>query len=231
MTPEEFLAKAREYGLTIRTSSTGLITLEKLFTPGSAGAYARVEGEVSLIYEVPQTQAGSTWGTDGASIGGAVALQNGKMVLNRSGCSKRFLAKLQKLMVESAGTRCRVCKGTGRYLTPGADGKQHTCDNCDGKGSVDPCTVPAQIERIVESVCRGKEQTPVAIMARAWAWGETSDWAGKIAVQIAEEHIKQVAARHKARLIEHPIQGSSPQDQLAWANIINEMEKNGGIVE
>jgi hypothetical protein len=199
MTPEEFLAKAREYGLTIRTSSTGLITLEKLFTPGSAGAYARVEGEVSLIYEVPQTQAGSTWGTDGASIGGAVALRNGKMVLNRSGCSKRFLAKLQKLMVETK--------------------PQNTA------------SVPSQVERIVESVCRGKEQTPVAIMARAWAWGEVSDWAGKIAVQIAEEHIKQRAARFKAQLREHPIQGSDRKSEREWADIVHKIEKEGGTVE
>jgi hypothetical protein len=101
-TPEEFLAKVREYGVTIERIQlgSGLITLSKLFTPGSAGAYARVEGEVGIIYSVPQTQPGTTWGTDGASIGGHVAMQNGKMILNRSGCSKRFLAKLEKLLAE-----------------------------------------------------------------------------------------------------------------------------------
>ncbi len=98
-TPEEFLAAVHDNGVTIEriVPETGLITLSKLFTAGDRDLYAMAETDVSIIYSVPQTQPGSTWGTDGATIGGMVAIKNGKMVLNRSGCSKRFLVKLRRL--------------------------------------------------------------------------------------------------------------------------------------
>lgn len=51
-----------------------------------------------ILYEVPQTSAGSMWGTDGGSVGGLSALQSGTFKMNRSGCSVRVLNALKKLL-------------------------------------------------------------------------------------------------------------------------------------
>lgn len=97
MTPEDFAAELAARGIKVERITSSILTLSKRFTPGDANGYTGAETDVGIIYEVPQRD-GSTWGTDGGSIGGAIGLQNGRMVLNRSGCHKRFLAKLAKLV-------------------------------------------------------------------------------------------------------------------------------------
>lgn len=96
ITPEHFLTLCQNRGLEVNISSN-ILTLTKRFPPGNPAAYASAESLVSLIYEAPSTRPGSTWGTDGGSVGGMVGLQNGYMTLNKSGVSKRWLAKLSKL--------------------------------------------------------------------------------------------------------------------------------------
>ncbi len=98
-TPEAFLANLTKYGVSIDTldAGGGFIRLSKRFQAGDTNAYAGAETDVGIIYDVPTTQPGSTWGTDGGSVGGMSAVLHGCMVLNRTGCSKRFLAKLAKL--------------------------------------------------------------------------------------------------------------------------------------
>ena len=98
ITPASFLAHVRASGVTIESLRGTIITLSKRFPAGDNAAFACAESEVSVIYDVPQTEAGSTWGTDGGSIGGMCAIANGMMRMNRSGCSKRFMAKLAKLI-------------------------------------------------------------------------------------------------------------------------------------
>lgn len=93
----DFLAKAREYGVSVEIRGS-ILTLSKTFTPGSNEEYVAAESDVGLIYEAPQSAAGSTWGTDGGSIGGAVGLQGGYMKLNRSGVNKMWLKRLAKAL-------------------------------------------------------------------------------------------------------------------------------------
>ena len=89
--------RAKEYGCRVEIRG-GIVTVSKQFAPGDKGAYAAAETDVGIILGmVPTTSAGSTWGTDGLSVGGAVGLQNGCMRLNKSGGSVRVINALKKL--------------------------------------------------------------------------------------------------------------------------------------
>jgi hypothetical protein len=94
MTPEEFLARAKDRDVLVVVRGA-ILTLSKLFTPGSKEGYTAAETDVSLIYEAPG-KGGSIWGSDGGSMGGAIGLQQGRMHLNKSGVPKRWLDKLVK---------------------------------------------------------------------------------------------------------------------------------------
>ena len=99
-TPQEFVDYCKRNGVEIARiqKNGGLITLTKAFQPGDKVAFGDAESDVSVIYEIPTTAPGSIWGTDGASVGGYSAVQNGLMKLSRSGCSKRWLAQVAKLI-------------------------------------------------------------------------------------------------------------------------------------
>ena len=90
------MAKCKELGVTIEDANGCVITLCKRFTPGDKAAYGQAESDVGIIYSIRQTEPGSTWGTDGASIGGHVGLTGGYMRLHRSGCSRKVLTIIKK---------------------------------------------------------------------------------------------------------------------------------------
>jgi hypothetical protein len=101
MNAKELAAKiadrAKEYGCSIEIRGS-IVTVTKRFTPSDKSAYALAETDVGIILGmVPTTSAGSTWGTDGLSIGGAVGLQNGYMKMNKSGGSVRVINALKKI--------------------------------------------------------------------------------------------------------------------------------------
>lgn len=99
----EWYNKVRGMGYMIVADGC-IVRLLAYFTPGDNAAF--VERDMfagSLLAELPATQSGSTWGTDGASIGGAVAIRSGCFQLNRSGISKRVVRALAKL--EDARTK------------------------------------------------------------------------------------------------------------------------------
>ncbi len=93
---KNFAAECRARGVTIRRIEAGrsVLTLTKDFAPGDKAAYCKAESDVGIIYTVRQTEPGSTWGTDSGSIGGHVGIEQGRMILHRSGCSKRWLKEL-----------------------------------------------------------------------------------------------------------------------------------------
>jgi hypothetical protein len=92
----KILSLAKEYGCRVEVRGD-ILTVTKTFTPGSASEYTGAESDVSsVIYTLPQKSAGSTWGTDGGSIGGMVGMNGGYMKLNRSGGSKLVLKALVK---------------------------------------------------------------------------------------------------------------------------------------
>jgi hypothetical protein len=101
ITPAEIakaiVAKAKEYGFSVKAGGT-VVTVHKTFTPGDKQAYCNAESDANTILGmIRRTEPGSTWGTDGASIGGHIGLTNGYMTLNKSGCSKQIVKELAKL--------------------------------------------------------------------------------------------------------------------------------------
>jgi hypothetical protein len=92
----QVLSMAKETGFQIAVSGS-VLTVHKRFTPGDHDAYTMAEGDAnSIVGLVKRTEPGSTWGTDGGSIGGHVGLQGGYMTLHKSGCSKRILNAIAK---------------------------------------------------------------------------------------------------------------------------------------
>jgi hypothetical protein len=81
-----------------RVSAHGcIVTLSRTFAPGDHSAFVDCDMFAEgYLLELPQTQPGSTWGTDGGSVGGYFAVQSGNFRLNRSGISKRVIAKLAR---------------------------------------------------------------------------------------------------------------------------------------
>ena len=76
----------------------GIITITKQFQPQSSTEFADCDMMYySLLDLIPRTQPGSDWGTDGGGIGALSALSSGVFTMNRSGCSKRFIAALKKI--------------------------------------------------------------------------------------------------------------------------------------
>jgi hypothetical protein len=86
-------AKAEEYGLKI-TAHDQIVTVTGNFTPGDSDAYMKIEDNAHRIFRMfRQVRTGSTWGTDSGSVGGAIALENGKFILSMSGVEKRLASK------------------------------------------------------------------------------------------------------------------------------------------
>jgi len=87
-------------GWTHCVSGGGVLTISKKFTPGSNEEFVKADGEYySILSLVPQTCAGSTWGTDGGGIGALSAIKNGHMIMNKSGCNRNVLKALLTLEV------------------------------------------------------------------------------------------------------------------------------------
>lgn len=94
----EIIAAAKEYGFGLEVSSRlDIVTVTAEFEPGDTAAYVRCDGTAyNVLRHAPQTYPGTTWGTDGASVGGAAGLSGGYFRLNKSGISKRVLTALRK---------------------------------------------------------------------------------------------------------------------------------------
>lgn len=93
---EKVVSLVREYGadLTIR-SSIASVTMR--FPAGSPEAFGLAECLADEILSIiPRTSPGSSWGTDG--IAAMVAINSGRFTMNKSGCSKRVLAAIQKVL-------------------------------------------------------------------------------------------------------------------------------------
>lgn len=90
------LIKQYEFSVDIRGT---IIELKRSFKERSNHTYIELEAAADRILSlIKQTTAGSTWGSTSDSVGGALALQNGVFRMCKSGCSKRLLAQIQKLM-------------------------------------------------------------------------------------------------------------------------------------
>ena len=73
-----------------------VVTIVTTFDPGDNDAYVTADGEgYAILSDLPRSGPGSTWGTTGDSVGGAVGRDGGYYKLNVSGVNKRVLAALR----------------------------------------------------------------------------------------------------------------------------------------
>lgn len=94
---KEFVDKCKEYGFTYSISDS-VLKVFKTISANSNQDFSEAEAQsYSLLACVPQTKAGSVWGTDGGSIGGLSAIQSGSFHMYKSGCSARVLNAIKKL--------------------------------------------------------------------------------------------------------------------------------------
>ncbi len=99
----DWYTRARNLGFIVVADGC-IVRLLGRFNAGDAAGFTHCDMFAGgLLAELPATQSGSTWGTDGASVGGAAALRSGCFQLNRSGISKRVVIALAKL--EDARTK------------------------------------------------------------------------------------------------------------------------------
>ena len=97
---EAFVSAARREGFSWKVNDRGLDVVEitKSFAPGDRDAYVQCDATAySVLMHAPVVAPGTTWGTDGASVGGHAGMIGGYFRLAKSGVSKRFLKALVKI--------------------------------------------------------------------------------------------------------------------------------------
>lgn len=93
----EFVQGARRNGFQVFASGE-VVTVVKQFTPGDRDAFVGCDMIApGLLLDLP-AGCGSMWGTDGGSIGGAIAINSGCFKLNRSGIRKRVVGEILKIL-------------------------------------------------------------------------------------------------------------------------------------
>lgn len=91
---EKIKAMAVELGWSYKVHD-GILTITKLFTPGSNDEFYQADGEYYSILELlPQSSPGSIWGTDGGGMGAPGAKRDGVFTMNKSGGNKFVLKAL-----------------------------------------------------------------------------------------------------------------------------------------
>jgi hypothetical protein len=93
---EQFRNQAHAEGWRIDVQGQ-TVSVTKHFTPGDKAAFCECDATAwGLLASLPG-RGGSTWGTDGGSVGGHVALTHGRYELKRSCVGKRVADALALL--------------------------------------------------------------------------------------------------------------------------------------
>lgn len=91
----KFVAACAKEGFSYSCKES-IVTVYKSFAAGDKAAYCDADMVAGDLLALVPASGGSVWGTDGATIGGAVGLSGGYYCLNVSGVSKRFTKELCK---------------------------------------------------------------------------------------------------------------------------------------
>lgn len=119
-TARAFLRACQEAGFTVSVNDRSIVTIHTTFDQGDNDAFIAADGTApGLLAMLPVGQPGSVWGTDGGSVGGAGARDNGYYTLKKSGVQKRILTALNRLLANPGDGRwlVQLSKGKGRYKT------------------------------------------------------------------------------------------------------------------
>ena len=91
------IQKAKALGFNLEVQPN-VVRVHKTFKPGDSDTFAYCDTMASEILDLCPLRGGSIWGTDGGSVGGAVALQSGRFSMNKSGSALNFTKALSKLL-------------------------------------------------------------------------------------------------------------------------------------
>lgn len=100
-TATSFLSAAHDEGFTVVIKQPGVVAVTKNFPKGDKDAFTQCDMAAPSVLGLLGAKGGSMWGTDGGSMGGQVALQNGRFCLNVSGVPLRVSAALSKMLAKS----------------------------------------------------------------------------------------------------------------------------------
>jgi hypothetical protein len=92
-----FLSECKKHGFSVEVFNN-VIKIKKRFSPGDKKAYTYCDMFGESVLSLAPLKGGSVWGTDGASVGGYVALTRGEYILNKSGSGSKFISALKKLL-------------------------------------------------------------------------------------------------------------------------------------
>ena len=91
----EFVALCRKYQWNYSTRSN-IVCITR--TVADMDEFVDADQEYGFILSsVPQSEAGSVWGTDGGGVGAIAAMRSGIFEMKKSGVSKAFLKELSKI--------------------------------------------------------------------------------------------------------------------------------------
>ena len=95
---DKFMTVCRDSGFVWDVSDySSVVSISSVIPQDDLDAYVRTENTAFRIFDyVPQTAAGSVWGSTSDGVGGHVAVTTGNFELHKSGISKRFLNELRK---------------------------------------------------------------------------------------------------------------------------------------
>lgn len=96
---QKFLSECKANLFTPVLVGPTVVRVVRRFAPGDTQAFCECDMMAGSVLDVIPQRGGSQWGTDGGSIGGHVAIQNGHFQMSASGCSKRVLKELAKLIL------------------------------------------------------------------------------------------------------------------------------------
>jgi len=91
-----FLAAARAEGFAVTVKTPTVVCVSRLFRAGDKDVFTDCDMAAPGVLGILGARGGSMWGTDGGSMGGAVALQTGEFRLNVSGVPKRVTEALKE---------------------------------------------------------------------------------------------------------------------------------------
>lgn len=93
-----FLNKAKELGFTVVVRSPSVVSISKAIIPNNSDSFMDAEIGSSILLSMAPLKGGSIWGSDGGSIGGAIAMKNGFFEMKKSGEGSNFMKALKKLV-------------------------------------------------------------------------------------------------------------------------------------
>lgn len=94
---DAFIQQCIAAGFVVTRASGTVVSCKANFQPGDNQRYCELDSAaMSLMDALPTTTPGSIWGSTSDGVGGAVALNRGVYIINRSGVSARVVSAISK---------------------------------------------------------------------------------------------------------------------------------------